>query len=95
MVDIARPYADRLCCLCESAVETPYFCQCDNLGVILIRRRVWDQGYPGLEAECTSLPLVRSFQRLPEEPAVTPLLAKLCVKITERFGQISIRVPEL
>jgi hypothetical protein len=101
-VDHARPaipYPNRLCRLCESAVETPEHAilQCNNLGVILIRRRFWvrvRQDHPGLEAECTSLPSVRGFQRLLEEPSVVPLLGKLCFEIIEWFDQLPVRVPE-
>ena len=91
-------YLDRR--LCESAVETPEHAilQRNNLGVILIRRRFLvqvRQGHPGLEVECTSLSLVRSFQHLLKHliTRVAPLLGKLCFEITEWFDKIPVRVP--
>jgi hypothetical protein len=49
-----------------------------NFGAILLCRRFWGRVRQGhrrrVEAECTSLPLVRSFKRLLEEPEVAPLV---------------------
>jgi hypothetical protein len=99
-VDHARPvipYQDRLCRLCGSAIETPEHAllQYNNLRAKLIRHKFWDrvrQVHPELEAECECLPLVHSFQRLLEEPAVPSLLGKLCYGIMEWFENTPIRV---